>query len=147
MPKEFYTERDIEDMFKRGILSLQVTENVVLTELAYEKANRLGMQLLREKPVEPPAAPVRPYLSEPSSPALPPRGEGRQPSSPALPPRGEGRQPSSPDLPARGEGRGPSEDELPARIRAAVHARLGSQVDPALLDVIIERVLKSTGVK
>ena len=133
MPKEFYTERDIEDMFKRGILSLQVTENVVLTELAYEKANRLGMQLLREKPVEPPAAPVRPYLSEPSSPALPPRGEGRQPSSPALPPRGEGR--------------GSSEADLPARIRAAVHARLGSQVDPALLDVIIERVLKSTGVK
>ena len=133
MPKEFYTERDIEDMFKRGILSLQVTENVVLTELAYEKANRLGMQLLREKPVEPPAAPVRPYISETSSPALPPRGEGRQPSSPALPPRGEGR--------------GPSEADLPARIRAAVNARLGSQVDPALLDVIIERVLKSTGVK
>ena len=51
-------------MFKRGILSLQVNDNVVLTELAYEKANRLGMQLLREKPLEPPAAPVRPYISE-----------------------------------------------------------------------------------
>jgi len=37
MPKEFYTERDIEDMFKRGILSLQVNDNVVLTELAYEE--------------------------------------------------------------------------------------------------------------
>lgn len=119
MPKEFYTERDIEDMFKRGILSLQVTENVVLTELAYEKANRLGMQLLREKPLEPPAAPVRPYISAPSSPALLPRGEGRW----------------------------SSEADLPARIHAAVNARLGSQVDPALLDVIIERVLKSTGVK
>ena len=57
MPKEFYTERDIEDMFKRGILSLQVSEQVVLTELAYEKANRLGMHLLREKPLEPPAGP------------------------------------------------------------------------------------------
>ena len=45
MPKEFYTERDIEDMFKRGVMSLNVSENVVLTELAYEKANRLGMQL------------------------------------------------------------------------------------------------------
>src|SRR5512137_2001518 len=64
MPKEFYTERDIEDMFKRGILSLQVNDNVVLTELAYEKANRLGMQLLRERAVEPPAAPVRPYISQ-----------------------------------------------------------------------------------
>ena len=73
MPKEFYTERDIEDMFKRGILSLQVNDNVVLTDLAYEKANRLGMQLQRQssgqhaqgmRPVDPPAAPVRPYISQ-----------------------------------------------------------------------------------
>ena len=41
MPKEFYTEKDIEDLFQRGIKSLQITENVVLTELAYEKARRL----------------------------------------------------------------------------------------------------------
>jgi len=117
MPKEFYTERDIEDMFKRGILSLQVTDNVVLTELAYEKANRLGMQLLRERPVEPPSAPLRPYLSQ-----------LRKPEAQAAPPA-------------------PSETELTARIRAAVLAQLGNQVDPALLDVIIQRVLKSTGVK
>ncbi|MGB8212507.1 MAG: hypothetical protein WCE68_03005 [Anaerolineales bacterium] len=118
MPREFYTERDIEDMVKRGTLSLQVNDNVVLTELAYEKANRLGMRLLREKPLEPPAAPVRPYLSEPRKPTL-------APATPALKP----------------------EADLSARIRAAVNARLGTQVDPTLLDVIIERVLKSTGVK
>ena len=117
MPKEFYTERDIEDMFKRGILSLQVTDNVVLTELAYEKANRLGMQLLRERPVEPPSAPLRPYLSQ-----------LRKPEAPAAAPA-------------------PSETELTARIRVAVLAQLGNQVDPARLDVIIQRVLKSTGVK
>jgi hypothetical protein len=118
MPKEFYTERDIEDMFKRGILSLQVNDNVVLTELAYEKANRLGMQLLREKPFEPPAAPVRPYISELIKPN------------------------PGPTVPAH-----PLEADLSARIRAAVNARLETQVDPALLDVIIERVLKSTGAK
>ena len=116
MPKEFYTERDIEDMVKRGILSLQVSDNVVLTELAYERARRLGLQLLREKPLEPPAAPVRPYLSEPSKPA---RSETAQAPEPSL----------------------------SARILAAVTARLGTQVDPALLDVIIERVLKSTGAR
>ena len=60
MPKEFYTERDIEDMWKRGITSLRVDDNVVLTELAYEKAQRLGMKLVKDRPVEPPAAPVRP---------------------------------------------------------------------------------------
>jgi hypothetical protein len=117
MPKEFYTERDIEDMFKRGILSLQVTDNVVLTELAYEKANRLGMQLIRQRPAEPPAAPVRPYISQ----VLKPKATA-VPSAPA-------------------------ETDLTARIRAAVIAQLGDQVDSALLDVIIHRVLESTGVK
>ena len=118
MTKEFYTERDIEDMVKRGILTLQVTEDVVLTELAYEKANRLGMQLLRDNPVEPPAAPVRPYIS-----AQPKAGSPAAASTPEAGP------------------------DLSERIRAAVNARLGTQVDPALLDVIIQRVLKSTGVK
>jgi hypothetical protein len=119
MPKEFYTERDIEDMVKRGVLSLRVDDNVVLTELAYEKAQRLGMQLVREKPAEPPGAPVRPYLSQTQKPVVP-----------ALP------------LPAPAAQAG-----LEVRIRDAVAAKLGTQVDPALLDVIIERVLKSTGVK
>ena len=31
MPKEFYTEKDIEDLVKRGIFSLEVNDNVVLT--------------------------------------------------------------------------------------------------------------------
>jgi hypothetical protein len=118
MPKEFYTERDIEDMWKRGIMSLQVDENVVLTELAYEKAQRLGMQLLRERPLEPPAAPVRPYLSQTVKPAT-------LSASPAAAP----------------------DPDLASRIRTAVTARLGTQVDPQLLDSIIQRVLKSTGVK
>ena len=126
MPKEFYTERDIEDMFKRGIMSLQVNDNVVLTELAFEKANRLGMQLLRSsreqsqqgsRSVEPPAAPVRPYISQPS-----------QPVAAVTPPAS-------------------AEADLTQRIRTAVLAQLGNQVDPALLDIIIQRVLKSTGVK
>jgi hypothetical protein len=117
MPKEFYTERDIEDMFKRGIMSLQVTDNVVLTELAYEKANRLGMQLIKDRPLEPQAAPVRPYISQGQE-------YGVTPGAPTS-----------------------AEPDLAARIRAAVLAQLGNQVDPALLDVIIQRVLKSTGVK
>ena len=50
MAKVFYTEKDIEDMVKRGVMSLEVDDNVVLTDLAYEKANRLGMQLRRAQP-------------------------------------------------------------------------------------------------
>jgi hypothetical protein len=118
MPKEFFTERDIEDMFKRGVMSLKLDDNVVLTELAYEKAQRLGMQLLRDRPLEPPAAPIRPYISSQV------RASDQMPAASPAP-----------------------EADLSARIREAVNARLGTQVDPQLLDVIIQRVLKSTGVK
>lgn len=121
MPKEFYTERDIEDMFKRGVMSLNVTENVVLTELAYEKANRLGLQLLRSQPDNPPSAPVRPYIAQKSGSTIPV---------------------ALTSLPAE-----QPEQDLQSRIHTAVIARMGNQVDPELLDVIIQRVLKSTGVK
>jgi hypothetical protein len=120
MPKEFYTERDIEDMVKRGVMSLQVTDNVVLTELAFEKAARLGMQLLRDGPVEPPAAPVRPYISLAGITAE--KGASATKVS---------------------EGQA----DLTRRIRETVNARLGTQVDPALLDIIIQRVLSTSGVK
>ena len=41
MAKTFYTELDIELLFKQGVTSLVVNEDVVLTELAREKAERL----------------------------------------------------------------------------------------------------------
>jgi len=127
MPKEFYTEKDIEDMVKRGVMSLAVDENVVLTELAYEKANRLGMQLLRGQADNPPSAPVRPYIAQNSAP--------KAAQMPAY-------TPPAPASPAAA-----SNKDLTARIKEAVNTRMGSQVDPTLLDVIIDRVLKSTGVK
>ena len=67
MPKEFYTEKDIEDLFQRGIRSLRLGDDVVLTELAYEKARRLDFQLITDRAETPPAAPVRPYISEPQT--------------------------------------------------------------------------------
>lgn len=121
MPKEFFTERDIEDMFKRGEMSLNVSENVVLTELAYEKANRLGLQLLHSQPDNPPSAPVRPYIAQKNTIVSP--------------------------VVVRNESIEPPDKDVQSRIHAAVVARMGSQVDPELLDVIIQRVLKSTGVR
>ena len=145
MPKEFYTERDIEDMVKRGILSLEINDNVVLTDLAYEKANRLGMQLVQDKPEKPPGAPVRPYLSQPQSRPSPSanRAPASAPAESFAPPL---RQPAS----GGGQnGPPPSQDgaDLHQRIRNAVIGRLGSQVDQKLLDVIITRVLQNTGIK
>jgi hypothetical protein len=122
MSKVFYTEDDIEDMVKRGTLSLEINDNVVLTDLAYEKANRLGLKLVRDKPENPPAAPVRPYVTQQIS-------QKPMDTTPgvAVPP--------------------PVATDLAQRIHNAVLARLGNQVDPALVDTIIQRVLSSTGVK
>jgi hypothetical protein len=122
MPKTFYTEHDVVDMVKQGVLSLEVNDNVVLTDLAYEKANRLGLKLVRDKPENPPAAPVRPYVVQKT-----PQKNVDTPPGVVAPP--------------------PATGDLTQRIYSAVVARLGSQVDPALLDTIIQRVLSSTGVK
>jgi hypothetical protein len=130
MPKEFYTEKDIEDLFNRGIRSLQVTENVILTELAYEKAKRLDFQLITDRADNPPAAPVRPYISEQKT---------RRPvetihsAAPAM----ESQPRPIPSNP----------NDVEARIRSAVIARLGNQVDAKLLDNIIHRVVKGVGLK
>ena len=144
MPKEFYTEKDIEDLFHRGIRSLQINENVVLTELAYEKAKRLDFQLITDRAEHPPAAPVRPYISEqqtrrpmetigPATPAIEaqPRAVSPSPSH----------EPSSAGSPAQ------KESEIEQRIRSAVIARLGNQVDAKLLNNIIHRVVKGVGLK
>ena len=119
MPKQFYTERDIEDMAAHGQYSLTVCEDVVLTELAFEKAQRLGVKLIHPHQT-PPAAPIRPYLAEPVKPAE-----------------------SCPSCSTPAESKG---SDLRDRIRSAVQAKLGDQVDPALLETIITRVLNNVGV-
>lgn len=130
MTKQFYTEKDIEDLFHRGMKSLQVSDDVVLTELAYEKAKRLGLQLVTDRAENPPAAPVRPYLSEGPAPARPKPVEAPATQTVSQP------QLSQPRL-------------LPVeqRIRSAVIAKLGNEVDAKLLDNIIHRVVKGIGLK
>ena len=128
MPKQFYTEHDIEDMARKGIKSLQVTDDVVLTELAYEKAKRLGFQLITDRADAPPAASVRPYLSE-KNPVQAKPVVASVPSADSQP------------KPTQSGG------DIETRIRSAVIAKLGNQVDAKLLDNIIHRVVKATGLK
>lgn len=134
MPKEFYTEKDIEDLFQRGIRSLQITENVVLTELAYEKANRLGVQLISDRADNPPAAPVRPYLSETRT----------IPTQPGAAPVA---QPIRAERSPKGAVEARETNDVEQRIRSAVIAKLGDQVNAKLLDSIIHRVVKGAGLK
>ena len=55
MAKVFYTERDIEDLHARGVTSIDVHDDVVLTDLARERAVKLGVRLARVKPGAHPA--------------------------------------------------------------------------------------------
>ena len=124
--KKFYTDKDIEELFHSGVKSLAVTDDVVLTDLAYEKARQLG--LLADDSDAPPAAPVRPYLSEKNTRLSNPKVDSVSATLPPLP-SGEG----------RGEGQRAA---LEKRIREKVAAKLGNQVDASLLDTIIKRTLK-----
>ena len=130
MPKKFFTDKDIEELHHRGIQSLPVNDDVVLTDLAYEKAKRLGIQLLFEYADNPPAAPMRPYLSERQAPRPTPTVT-----------------PGSPTAATQPNPTPPNQADIEKRIRSAVIARLGNQVDAKLLDNIIHRVVKGVGLK
>ena len=118
--KEFITERDIEDMAKRGERSLIVHDDVVLTDLAYEMARRLGVELI-QRDETPPAAPVRPYLNQANT-------------------------INPPTMPVTTLGSSKLE-LIRANVKAAVRAKLGASVDEALLDRVIERVAAELGLK
>jgi len=45
MAKIIYTERDIEDLAKRGVKEIAVTDEVYLTDVARERAEKLGVAL------------------------------------------------------------------------------------------------------
>jgi hypothetical protein len=130
MPKTFYTERDIEDLVRSGVTSLIVDEDVALTDLAYEKARKLGMELLREND-GPPAAPVRPYIAKQVSPSAVGSSKGSS-------------NPLSRPAPAVAK---PGADDLQQRVYQAALARLGDSVDQKLLETIVQRVLKSVSTK
>jgi len=107
MAKIFYTEHDVDDMKARGVTSIDVTDNVVMTDLAVERAMRYEMRINRVEQGSPKATyspSVNIYAAYP-------------------------RETSSAD------------GELKAKIKSAVLAKLGGQVDAALLDAVITRVL------
>ena len=93
MPKTFYTERDVIDLVQRGVTSLEVHDDIVLTDLARDEALKRGLRLVASKPAAQPAP-----LDD--------------------------------------------TDKLIHRVKAAVLARLGEQVDGQMLDTVVTRVVK-----
>lgn len=125
MPKEFYTEKDIEDLVNRGVHELEVNDDIFLTVLAHEKARELGL-IVHKQGSNDPSVPVRPYISSVTSQRTNHSFSTGSPSQ---------RIQSSDQI------------DLSNRIRTAVKQKLGDQIDSALLNRIIEQVLHYTGVK
>ncbi len=93
MPKIFYTERDIDDLYARGVTCLDVHDGVVLTDLARERMFKYGMTPNRVDPKK--------HVED------------------------------------------DPQEVLIHKIKAAVLARLNGQVDAAVLDSVIRRVVAS----
>ena len=110
MAKIFYTEQDIDEMHARGVKSINTTENVVITDLALERAMRYEMKVNR---AEGGSAPKATLSGSVNLVAAYPRTE------------------SSVDM------------DLKQRIKSAVLAKLDGQVDTAVLDAVITRVVSS----
>ena len=120
MTKTIYTERDIEDLSQRGLKSIVVNDDVILTMAAREKAEKLGVALVDQEKSAAQRAPGF-SRSKPITPSV------IQPG-PAVPPAA-------------------MQSDLRKKIRAAVIAKLGNEVDPKLLDTIINRVSDNLGIK
>ncbi len=45
MPKTIYTERDIEDLARHGVKEIAMTDQVYVTDIARERAEKLGIAL------------------------------------------------------------------------------------------------------
>ena len=120
--KTFYTERDITDMHANGVTAIEVDDDVVLTDLARDKAIALGMQMKR----------VDKRSGQPNS--LP-----RLAVAPQMQLRPAVVGPASP-LPAS-SAPAAAEANLVAQIKSAVIARLGTTAHNDLLDQVIPQVL------
>jgi hypothetical protein len=101
MARTIYTERDIEDMVRRGVKELVLTEDAYLTDLARERAEKLGVSL---------------RVGSSSSGMAAQTTVAQRPSVEIS-------------------------DDLVGKIKADVLAKLGPDIDAALIERIVRRVV------
>ncbi len=63
MPKTFITERDVDDLKARGVTSIDVSNNVVMTDLAIERAFKHGIKVVRVEHGPAPTASFSPSVN------------------------------------------------------------------------------------
>lgn len=117
MRGEIYTERDIVDLVRQGARRLELAEGDRLTDLARERARKEGLELVGATEIPEQAARRAAAARYAQAPAEKKRGRG------------------SPE----------ANSDLRSKVRTAVLAKLGSSVDPHLVDDIIGRVLRQLG--
>ena len=125
-------------------MSLVLNDNLVLTDLAYEKAKRLGMSLISAHASTPPAAPVRPYLSQQNQ-----LGERVQAADSTHQPPAEKSIVSLPDGVAGFLQPHPDPSTDPDQLRQQLLGQMAAQfpdMGKALLNEIIERVMRRFGI-
>ena len=62
MANFYYTELDIKDLASRGVKSITLDEDTRMTDLAFEKAARLGISIINNSGISTASIPERPYL-------------------------------------------------------------------------------------
>lgn len=97
MAKTIYTDRDMDELARRGTKEIALTDEVYLTDLARERAEKLGIAL----------------RATATASSLP---------KPITVPR-------------------ENTDQLVAQVKADVIAKLGGQVDAAIIERIVRRVV------
>ena len=65
MPKTIYTERDVQDLARRVVKEITLTDEVYLTDIARERAEKLGIMLRAASASAPAAASPSPQLNVP----------------------------------------------------------------------------------
>ncbi|MBI5035483.1 MAG: hypothetical protein HZB51_33580 [Chloroflexi bacterium] len=99
MAKTIYTERDVEDAARRGVKEIALTDDVYLTDVARERAEKLGIVL-------------RTVVASSAQPAT-----------------------VMPSVPKE------NVEQVVSQVKADVIAKLGSSVDPVMIERIVRRVL------
>lgn len=131
--KTFYTVRDIEDMIAAGVSEIELHDDVVLTDVAREKAIAMGMRL---EPMEQGNDRFK-GPGMPSQPDTPLKNKTVAAVSsnpnPAFSPT------ASLSFPK--DNTGAAQADLVSNIKAAVVARLGTDKYNDLLDTIIPQVM------
>jgi hypothetical protein len=116
MARTFYTERDIEDLAKRGVTEIQVDDSVYITDAAREMMDKLGIK----RKVTGSASASAAVLKSPNV-------MNHQRSAP----------------PSRNTALTDAEkQQVIEQVKSGVIARLGPGVDSAVVEQIVKRVVE-----